>query len=66
MERKVSKPSNYLQLYTTSHDDAIAIETMTGVSDSFNNGIGLKKLNLGEKFNVKWVLKISSNQKQHE
>ena len=58
---KFSYPSNYLQLYTPNHSNAIAIEPMTGVSDSFNNGIGLKKLKPGEKFNVNWLLKISTN-----
>ena len=62
----VMNPSNYLQLYTPKHSDAIAIEPMTGVSDSFNNGIGLKKLNPGEKFNNKWSLKISINQKKNK
>ena len=57
-----SAPSNYLQLYTPKNSNTIAIEPMTGVSDSFNNGIGLKKLNPNEKFNVGWsinILKIS-------
>lgn len=54
----VSEESKYLQLYTPKHDNAIAIEPMTGVSDSFNNGIGLKKLNPKEQFNIKWTLDI--------
>jgi aldose 1-epimerase len=61
-----SYPSNYLQLYTPTHSNSIAIEPMTGISDSFNNGIGLKKLKAGEKFNVNWLLKISTNPNQHE
>lgn len=55
----VCDESKYLQLYTPKHDNAIAIEPMTGVSNSFNNGIGLKKLNPKEKFNIKWILDIS-------
>lgn len=59
----VSDESKYLQLYTPKHENAIAIEPMTGVSDSFNNGIGLKKLNPKEKFNIKWTLDISIKSK---
>ena len=56
----VLNASKYLQLYTPNHCDAIAIEPMTGVSDSFNNGIGLKKLSPSKKFNMKWSLKVLS------
>ena len=55
----LSESSKYLQLYTPKDFNAIAIEPMTGVSDSFNNGIGLRKLNSGEKFNIEWSINIS-------
>jgi len=53
-----SEKENYLQLYTPKNKQAIAIEPMTGVSDSFNNGIGLKKLNPKEIYKIKWDLNI--------
>ena len=56
-----SEKENYLQLYTPKNDLAIAIEPMTGVSDSFNNGIGLKKLYSKDKYEIKWELDISTS-----
>ena len=56
-----SEKENYLQLYTPKNDLAIAIEPMTGVSDSFNNGIGLKKLYSKDKYEIKWELNISTS-----
>ena len=35
-----SEKENFLQLYTPMNTNAIAIEPMTGISDSFNNKIG--------------------------
>lgn len=42
---KSSENECFLQLYTPPHPNIIAIEPITGVSDSFSNGIGLKTLN---------------------
>ena len=58
-----SANSNYLQLYTPHGIQAIAIEPMTGVSDSFNNKIGLKELNPRENYKIKWSLNILTNAK---
>ena len=39
---------SYLQVYTPPHGKSIAIEPMTCVANSFNNGIGLKELHTGK------------------
>ncbi|MGC8631792.1 MAG: aldose 1-epimerase [Thermoprotei archaeon] len=44
----------YVQLYTPPSRTSIAIEPMTGIPDAFNNGIGLKKLAPGEKFQASY------------
>ena len=38
----------YLQIFTPSTRDTIAIENLSGAPDCFNNGLGLIKLNAGE------------------
>ena len=45
---------NYLQLYTPPSGHAIAIEPMTGISDSFNNKKGLQVLQPNEGYEAKW------------
>ena len=44
----------YVQLYAPPSRTSIAIEPMTGIPDAFNNGIGLKKLAPGEKFQASY------------
>jgi aldose 1-epimerase len=51
----------FLQLYTPPHKNTIAIEPTTGVSDSFNNGIGLKTLQPNKSYSISWSLKIEDN-----
>jgi aldose 1-epimerase len=53
-----SEAITYLQLYTPPAVHAIAIEPMTGVSDSFNNKIGLKELYPKETFQIYWDLEV--------
>ena len=57
-ELRFTADSNYLQLYTPKGIQAIAIEPMTGVSDSFNNKIGLKELKPRKNYKIKWSLNI--------
>lgn len=52
-----SEKDCFLQLYTPPHPNTIAIEPTTGISDSFNNGIGLKTLKPNEVYNIVWNLK---------
>ncbi|MBJ6369837.1 aldose 1-epimerase [Snuella sedimenti] len=53
-----SDKGNFLQLYTPPHANTIAIEPTTGVSDSFNNGMGLQTLQPKQIYNISWDLKI--------
>ncbi|WP_298551466.1 aldose 1-epimerase [uncultured Algibacter sp.] len=55
---KSSEKDSFLQLYTPPLENTMAIEPTTGVSDSFNNGIGLKELQPSDVYSVKWSLKI--------
>lgn len=57
-----SEKNNFLQAYTPNKLNTIAIEPTTGVSDSFNNKIGLEILNPDEFYTIKWNLKIINKQ----
>ena len=57
-----SSKENFLQLYTPNQPNLIAIEPMTGICDSFNNGIGLQILEPLRSFNTDWDLVINSLQ----
>jgi aldose 1-epimerase len=49
---------NYLQMFTPPHRMLIAIEPMTGISNSFNNGIGLQVLAPAKTYEINWHLSI--------
>lgn len=49
---------NYLQMFTPPHRMLIAIEPMTGISNSFNNGIGLQVLAPAKTYEITWHLSI--------
>lgn len=53
-----SSENNFLQVYTPPKENTIAIEPTTGVSDSFNNKIGLAVLNAGDSCSITWKLKV--------
>jgi len=55
---KSSEKNNFLQLYTPPYPNTIAIEPTTGISNSFNNGEGLKILNPKDTYHINWNLKI--------
>lgn len=46
---------NFLQLYTPKDLPLIAIEPMTGISNSFNNKIGLQELDANKSHNITWT-----------
>jgi aldose 1-epimerase len=48
---------NYLQMYTPLGFSLIAIEPMTGVSNSFNNKIGLQVLEPNASYSLTWIIK---------
>lgn len=56
-----SETDNFLQLYTPPHANTIAIEPTTGVSDSFNNGIGLKILDPQTFYEINWNITINQH-----
>ena len=51
--------NNFVQAYTPPRLNTIAIEPTTGVSDSFNNKIGLEVLKTNETYTINWNLKIN-------
>ncbi|WP_165453865.1 aldose 1-epimerase [Hyunsoonleella flava] len=53
--------NNFIQAYTPPRKNTIAIEPTTGVSDSFNNKIGLQTLPPNESYEITWNVKISNN-----
>ena len=53
--------TNFLQLYTPPRKNTIAIEPTTGVSDSFNNKIGLQTLAPNDIYSMTWQLHIKNN-----
>ncbi|OUR94574.1 hypothetical protein A9Q87_02765 [Flavobacteriales bacterium 34_180_T64] len=57
---KISSTSdeNYLQVFTPDKENTIAIEPITGPSDSFNNKLGLQVLNTNETYRVSWTIKL--------
>lgn len=52
---------NFMQAYTPPRKNTIAIEPTTGVSDSFNNKIGLKTLKPNQKYKITWNIEIDDN-----
>lgn len=53
--------NNFLQVYTPPKENTIAIEPTTGVSDSFNNEIGLQTLAPNDTYTITWKLTIKNN-----
>ncbi len=51
--------NNFLQAYTPPKANTIAIEPTTGVSDSFNNKIGLNVLKANDTYSICWSLKVN-------
>jgi aldose 1-epimerase len=60
-----SNPSHkYFQIYNPKNSNKIALEFMSGVSNSFNNKIGLQELNPNETYSTSHVLNITNNHKK--
>jgi aldose 1-epimerase len=59
LEISTNQKENYLQLYTPKDLPLIAIEPMTGVSNSFNNKIGLQTLAPNQSYSILWNLKLN-------
>lgn len=61
LEMIASSNQIFLQTYTPARANTIAIEPTTGVSDSFNNKIGLQVLDPGKSYSLDWEVKIKIN-----
>jgi aldose 1-epimerase len=57
---KTSAILKYLQIYNAKNSNKIALEFMSGVSNSFNNKIGLQELKPNDVYNASYVLNINS------
>jgi len=56
-----SADNNFLQAYTPPKANTIAIEPTTGVSNSFNNKIGLQTLPPNKEYSITWKINIINN-----
>jgi aldose 1-epimerase len=61
IEITTNQIENYLQLYTPKDLPIIAIEPMTGISNSFNNKIGLKVLEPKKSYSLSWNVKLNNS-----
>ena len=61
LEFESSTDENFIQAYTPPRANTIAIEPTTGVSNSFNNNIGLQTLNPDEEYSITWKINIKNN-----
>ena len=55
-----SSDTKYLQLYAPPNENRIAIEPMTGISDSFNHKKGLKTLAANQAYTETWKIKFNN------
>lgn len=62
LEINSSTQNGFLQVYTPPIKNCIAIEPVSGISNSFNNNIGLEILQPNEIKNVSWSLDFTSRQ----
>jgi aldose 1-epimerase len=53
-----TEKNSFLQSYIPPRKNTIAIEPTTGISDSFNNKIGLQTLEPNKNYQVVWTLKL--------
>ncbi|QOD62349.1 aldose 1-epimerase [Polaribacter haliotis] len=58
LELSSTSKENFLQLYTPKDKPIIAIESMTGISNSFNNKIGLQELEAKKSYALTWTVKF--------
>ncbi|PTX61616.1 aldose 1-epimerase [Kordia periserrulae] len=56
---KGSATENFVQFFTPSTKNIIAIEPTVGLSNSFNNGIGLQTLEAGKIYEIAWNVAVA-------
>ncbi|NNK83602.1 MAG: aldose 1-epimerase [Flavobacteriaceae bacterium] len=61
LQINASSKETFMQVYTPPIANTIAIEPTTGVSDSFNNKIGLQVLKPSESYSIKWEIRLIKN-----
>ena len=60
LEMSTTSNESFLQIYTPPRTNTIAIEPTTGVSDSFNNKMGLQVLESGKTYSLDWEVKLKT------
>ena len=60
MSISTNRSPAFIHLYTPNIKNLFAIELNSGISNSFNNGIGLNYLDKGSSTNMTWKIKIDS------
>ena len=60
MSISTNRSPAFIHLYTPKIKDLFAIELTSGISNSFNHGIGLSFLDKGSSTNMTWNIKIDS------
>ncbi len=53
-----SAEENFFQMYTPPVDNTIALEPVTGVSNSLNNQMGVQELSSGNSYEITWTVTI--------
>jgi aldose 1-epimerase len=54
-----TEKESFLHLYTPKRGNTIAIEPTTGISNSFNNGVGLKELEPNDEYTIIWNIAMA-------
>jgi aldose 1-epimerase len=57
-----SSEENYLQVFTPKKANVVAIESITGPSNSFNNKLGLLELKPKKTYAVEWAIKLKDDE----
>ena len=60
MSISTNRSPAFIHLYTPKIKNLFAIELTTGISNSFNHGIGLNYLDKGSSTNMTWKIKIDN------
>lgn len=58
LEITTDKAVNFLQMFTPPQRTSIAIEPMTGISNSLNNKVGIQVLEPNNSYSISWNVKV--------
>lgn len=59
MKIESSAQDNYFQMYTPPKKNVIALEPVTGISNSFNNKVGLQELEPDQEYTINWKVTVA-------